>query len=265
MKKKANKTKVRNKSRIGALKVKRPKKVYFNEEDKMNFQLERKHLGKWLMATGIIFSSLIVLWLILMFNSLVSGSIEEQIIKISKQSVGYQCTFFINSLYSILLVAIMIILGLFVDTKKPKGIIDIWGIVLLAPYTLLVSIAYTSQYTIFPRLLADISDNKFEIIKFMYFGNPNSLAYFLDYLGYTFFALSALAIGFKFLYEKGIKRIIGLTLWLSGISCIIGFWGFSARIPFLEVFTVIGGVFILPFGILVSIYGAKLLSYKLEK
>ena len=91
-----------------------------------------------------------------------------------------------------------------------------------------------------------------------FFASPYSIAYFLNQLGYTFFAFAACAIGWKFLFENGLLKGIGVLLWASGSLSIIAFIGLAIQNEFLNLATFLSGVLTIPFGILVALKGWRM-------
>jgi hypothetical protein len=216
-------------------------------------ELENKRIGKWLFITSLAFTIFVILWVVFMIANQIPGSIGEQLAEIKRDPFLYKLTFVNASMISITLVPMMIILALFNDIKK--GFSNVWGAVLQVPYTILVSIGYTSQYVALPRIL---SDTGIDSARIWYFGNPSGIPYFLVFLGYTFFSLSALLIGWGYIKQKGIRRLIGWLLWLSGITGIIGFIGMVMNVSIIELGMMISGAVTLPFGIISALYGLRL-------
>lgn len=219
----------------------------------MTDKIEDKYIGKWLLITSIAFTTFVVLWVIFMNINQIPGGINQQLVRIKNDSFIYSLTFINASLISITLVPTMIILALFTNIKK--GFSNILGVVFQIPYTVLVSIGYSSQYVVLQRILSDAG---VDTAKIWYFGNPNGIPYFLVFLGYTFFSISALLIGWGYIKQRGILKSIGWLLLLSGATGIIGFIGMAVRVSILELGMVLSGVVILPFGIITAIYGLKL-------
>lgn len=181
------------------------------------------------------------------------GTVDEQLSSIIENSFAYRVNFFLASLIAPALVVVMITLALFVDTQKETPFLNYFGAFLLIPYFLLVSIAYTSQYVLLPKLFTDP-----DIAMMWLFTSPHSIAYFLNQLGYTFFAFAACAIGWKFLFEKGLAKSIGVLLWASGVLSIIAFIGLAIQNEFLNLATFPSGLLTIPFGIVVVLLGRRM-------
>lgn len=221
--------------------------------------MEKRSVGRWMFASGVMGSLLVIMWFVLMSLTVPVGFVVEQLETLGEQSTLYQWSFVNSSLVSLTFVTMMVLLALFVETERPKGLLEILGVVFLAPYTLLVSIAYTSQYTIFPRLLAEFDVMDKALAKAWYFNNPNSIPYFLDYLGYMFLAISAFAIAPRLIRGRGLQKATGWLLLLTGVASFIGFLGLAVGNLVIEMILAVGGVFSLPFAILVAVWGKMLM------
>lgn len=235
-------------------------KVYINYfilngGDFMNTSNDLNRTGSSLLVQGAVFLAIVLLWPIFMTLSKITGDIQEQLLVIAERRSIYILNFVIASLIAPALSLIMVTLSFYVPTKKKTPILSVFGIILLAPYLTLVSIAYTSQYTI---LQSFITEGNLPLAELWYLDNLESIPYFINQLGYTFFALSAILIGFKFLYERGIPKTIGVLLWLSGTLSIIAFVGLTLGNKMLNFSTIISGMLTIPIGILVMIWGVTL-------
>lgn len=208
---------------------------------------------------GTLFTIVILLWPIFMVLSKTTGNLHDQLLSIADNPSMYMINFVIASFIAPATSFIMITLALFIKTKKETPILNIFGVFLLAPYVTLVSIAYASQYTL---LQSYLNDANFSEASLWFFENSNSVSYFLNQLGYTFFALSALLIGFKLLFEQGIPKAVGVLLWLSGFLSIVAFIGLTMKNEILNLSTIISGLTMVPIGIIVIIWGVKLARHK---
>ena len=234
--------------------------LYSSREVQVDIGMEKQNVGRWMFASGIVASVSLVAWFVLMFFTAPTGFIVEQLQRLAEQSTLYQWSFVNSSLVSLAFVTMMVLLALFVETERPKGVLEIVGVVFLAPYTLLVSIAYASQYTLFPRLLAEFGAMDKMLAKAWYFNNPSSIPYFLDYLGYAFFAISAFAIAPGLIRGKGLQKATGWLLLLTGLTSFAGFMGLAIGNPVIEMILVLGGVLSLPFAILVAVWAKTLIK-----
>jgi hypothetical protein len=206
-----------------------------------------------LLFGGTTFTIIVLLWPVLMMIAEPGGIVEEQLSSIVESSFAYRINFFLASLIAPALVVVMSTLALFVDTKKETPFLNIVGAFLLIPYLTLVSIAYASQYVLLPKLFEHP-----ELAMNWFFASPYSIAYFLNQLGYTFFAFAACAIGWKFLFESGLSKWIGVLLWASGSLSIVAFIGLAIQNEFLNLATFPSGMLTIPFGMLVALKGWRM-------
>lgn len=221
----------------------------------MNSSNDLKRTGSSLLVQGALFMIIVLLWPMFMALSKTTGDIQEQLLAIAGIRNIFILNFVIASLIAPTLSLIMVTLAFYVPTKMKTPLLSMFGIILLAPYLTLASIAYTSQYTLLQSLLAE---GNLPLAELWYLDNLASIPYFINQLGYTFFALSALMIGFKFLYERGIPKTIGILLWISGTLSIIAFVGLTIGSEMLNFCTFISGMLTIPIGILIIIWGVRL-------
>lgn len=221
-----------------------------------------KKAGITLLIGGIVFTAVVILWPMFMMMTQPVGEMNEQLLSIQAKSDIYTMNFVLASLIAPSLSFILICIAFFVPSKKETPILNMMGALLLAPYITLVSIAYVSQYTILQSFLS--LGDLFQA-SYWYFGNQDSISYFVNQLGYMFFALSGLLIGYRFLFEKGIPKSVGVLLWLSGILSIIAFVGLAMKSDALNFSTILSGVLTIPIGILVIIWGKRLMSKQQNK
>lgn len=221
---------------------------------------ETRKIGRWMLVSGVVASALLVTWFVLMFFTAPFGFIVEQLAELAEQSTLYQWSFVNSSLVSLAFVTVMVILALFIETERPRGLPEIIGVVFLAPYALLVSVAYASQFTVFPRLLAEFSAMDRALARVWYFNNPSSIPYFLDYLGYAFLSISAFAIAPRLIRGRGLQKATGWLLLLIGLTSLVGFIGFGVGNTVIEMILIGSGVLSLPFAVLVAVWGRILMK-----
>ena len=217
--------------------------------------LSENSLGKSLITCGLIFTIIIFLWPVLMAISSLNGNVEMQLEQIRQNPVPFRLNFVWAFFIAPSLASLLITIALFLKTTKTTIVLNSMGLFFLLPYVILVSIAYTSQFTLVTNSLleGDLSQ-----AAQWYFGNFYSIAYFLNQLGYAFFALSGFFIAYRFLFEKGVMRLWGWLLYLSSFLSIIAFIGLVLNNKELNKVTVLSGLCILPLGIIAVIIGLKL-------
>lgn len=216
---------------------------------------DEERIGRALLYSGITLTLVVVLWPPLMLLSQPTGTVEEQLAALAADSALYKLNFFVASLIAPVVVVVLMLLALFAPAERETPLLDVLGVFFLAPYVVLVSIAYTSQYTILHYLLAE---GQMDEATAWLFENTHSIPYFMNQLGYTFFALAALLIGYKFLSASGLPRAIGVLLWASGLLSLVAFLGLALENELLNLATFVSGVLIVPVGILVAEWGRRL-------
>ncbi len=202
----------------------------------------------------------IVLWPVFMAASHFDGTIEEQLEFLTADPTMYIINFFIASLIAPVFLVAMLTLAFFIETGRKTPFLNILGVVSLAPYFVLVTIAYTSQYIFLPTLL---HGNNLEFAQLWLFDNPDSLIYYLNQLGYMFLAIAMCCIGWKYLFEKGLFRFAGILLWASGVLSAVAFLGLVIGSPILNAATFLSGFLILPFAVIVTVIGWRMRKYVL--
>ncbi|MHB2148440.1 DUF4386 family protein [Calditrichota bacterium LG25] len=218
-------------------------------------EIPKKSLRKSLVVTGLIFTIVIFLWPAFMAISALDGSVEMQLQQIRQNPVPFRLNFVLASFIAPSLAALLITVGLFFKTRKTTPVLTGVGLFFLLPYVVFVSIAYATQFTLVANSLLN---GNFALARQWYFGNFYSVAYFLNQLGYAFFALSGVCLGYRFLFEKGAMRLFGWLLYGSSILSIAAFIGLAINSKGLNSVTVLSGLCVLPLGIIAIISGLKL-------
>lgn len=213
--------------------------------------MNSKTTGTALVGAGILFTVIIIAWPILMGLSQTHGSMAEQLAAITADSSLYRLNFALAALIGPSISLLLVLLA--TEGGNRPSPLTILGLSILPCYLTLVSIAYTSQVILLPSLLLGGID-----AELWYFNNPGSIPYFLNQLGYSFFALSALAIGWRFLERRGLPRAMGTILWLSGILSLVAFLGLALDNQVLNAATFISGILTVPLGVLAILWGLRL-------
>lgn len=209
--------------------------------------------GKFLFFGGLVFTLVVLVWPVLMMLSQPGGDMSAQLAAIAENPGLYKLNFIVASLIAPTFTVVLAVLAFGVETRKKTLVLDRLGGLFLACYAALVTVAYVSQYTYFMSLLA-----KGYQAEMWYFNNPQSIAYFLNQLGYAFFALGSMMIAYKLLFEEGGVRAIGILLWISGILSLLAFAGLILDNAVLNFCTIISGVVTVPIGVLVVVRGYRL-------
>lgn len=214
-----------------------------------NDQLKRS-----LIFAGVLFTIIIFLWPITMVLATTpNGPIIEQLNYISQNHFIYKLSFIVASFISPSILLLMVLYALFIKTDKETLLLNLIGVIFLLPYLVFVTISYTSQYTIFIHLLQEKSISA----ENWYFGNFDSISYYFNQLGYLFFGIAGICIGYRFCFDKGIKRIFGLILEICSILSVIAFIGLVQKNEVLNFTTLISGLLTLPMGIISIIIGKR--------
>ena len=215
---------------------------------------DQQKFMRTLFCLAIITLAILILWPVMMVLSQLSGTMDERLAKLAADSTPYRLNFIVASLIAPPLVLVMIMLSRFHGTKKQTPLLNHFGMIMLAPYMILVTIAYSAQYTMVPAALAA---GDVQTARQWFFENPQGFSYFFNQLGYTFFALSALAIGWRYLFESGLLKGIGFLLLGSGILSFIAFAGLALQNETINSVTFISGLLMLPFCVLVMLWARK--------
>jgi hypothetical protein len=220
-----------------------------------------KSTGKWLFIAGGLSILTIIAWIVLMALNVYEGDIEDQLNQLKNNTILYSLSFINASLISIFISLIFIVLAFFFRMNNQIHMSDIASIVFLIPYIALSSISYVSQYTILLQWISSGGEH-YSYAILWYFNNPDSLAIFINSLGYAIFSIAALFLCFKLIKNRGLDALTGLFLLLSAVTTLIGFAGYGLDNQLLLTGIVIGGFFIFPFNICIIIRGYKLMKVR---
>ncbi|MFC2123435.1 DUF4386 family protein [Bacteroidota bacterium] len=212
-------------------------------------------LGFHLINAGIFYTIIIFLWPLLMIISPYKGSDKEVLLMIAENPTLYKIIFFNASLIAPATIYLLIIYILWQKEVRIPMIGNLVSLIFVCAYFLLVTIAYVSQYALLPGLLTQgVSDHA----EMWYFGSFNSITYFLNQLGYGMLGIAGILIGFHMLKLPGPPKWIGRMLWISGILSLIAFSGLVINNQMINSLTVVGGITVIPIGIVSFIWGLKL-------
>jgi hypothetical protein len=215
-------------------------------------------LGNWMMAVGIGYLVVVgVMIALVVAIPTAPGTIEEQLQAISNDPLANSWGVIVSSLISPFLVAMLVLLALFVPTRRPAGVLDVVGLVFAGIYSLLATIVYTSQYALLPRL---ISTEDPAVTRMWYFGNPNSVLWLFEHLAYTFLSLATMSIGYRLLFERGVARWTGAAMWLMSAVIVASFVLYCMGISSAGTVLMVGAGLSLLVGAGVIVWGALLRS-----
>jgi len=211
-----------------------------------------KTLNHHLIISGILFSIVLFLWPIFMGMSQPQGSDAGQLNWVSQHLSLYKVQFFFAFLLS---PAILYMMAAQLD-RVPAGhwIARRIGWVFLGGYFVLNSIAYASQMILVPQL---IRAGRFEHALIWYFGSSASVIYFLNQMGYCFWAIGVIVLFSPQAREKGMIRWISLVYLLSAVLSIFAFAGLILDNKALNSLTLPSGLALVPVGILTVLWGFR--------
>jgi hypothetical protein len=135
-----------------------------------------------------------------------------------------------------------------VFARGPLRAREIAGALLLAAYWVLPSLAYVSQFALLPRLLET------DAAELWYFGNPESVSYWLAMTGYGLFGIGAVLFASRFV--AGTARAFGWVLLASGFASTLGLIGYAIVNEPLEFASTVGGALVVPLAVL-ALLGAR--------
>ncbi len=217
---------------------------------------DNKRYAGLLIVFSYMSLALLLLWIILMPLTVPSGSYTEQLAMLKEDITLYIINFIIAAFIAFPMATVLILLSLLkTKTESRKINLLIYAFVLL--YWLLVSAAYISQVVTLPALVTTTGQNSLDDILYMYFHNPRSLPAFIDFLGYAFFGLAAIILGYKIISLDRIMRTAAIIMWVSGITSILAFAGIAAGINEAGVLSIFSGVMVIPLCILIILWGRK--------
>lgn len=210
-------------------------------------------MKKHQITSATIFTVIICAWPIFMILSPLSG-FNTQAVSLLRDDFMFKLSFIMATLIAPSIVYMLVSLLANKNLNPPR----VLALSMLSLYLLLNTLSYSFQYTVFLNLL---NAGEIGLAKFFYFGNKESISYFLNQTGYFFWAISVLILFGKYSFEKGVKKAIGIIFSLSAVLSILAYIGLLLNIETLNFLTLPSGVLLLPIGILIIIY-SRLYSVK---
>lgn len=181
-----------------------------------------------------------------------TGHVED----LRRNFISYRMGFVTASLLApVLLSLIVVLLG--VRGRDDISVRDGLGVAFLVVYVGLSSVAYTTQYTVLPRLL----ERDEAQAATWYFHDVDSIPYTLDLLGYTMFGIAAVLLAGGFIASRGPWRWAGIVLAASGIGSIAAFACYAAGIDTLaSTFTIMSAALTVPLAAIAFVISRQLAS-----
>lgn len=210
------------------------------------------------MLSGVIFTIVLFSWPLFMALFQPTGTVEEQLNLIGAHLFIYKLQFFNAFLIGPSLIYMMLVQ--LQKNPQRETFFRKSGLVFLTLYLVSVSISYGSQFIVFPGLL---KAGLLEQTKLWYFGSFTSIPYFLNQLGYFFWALGAILLFFRFVKLNGIIKYLSLIYMASAILSIWAFIGLMLHHQAMNSFTLISGLMLIPTGIMTFVWGFR--EHQLKK
>jgi len=207
---------------------------------------------KYLIWGGIIYTAILLLWPVFMFMG-IGGPIEQQLAFISLHPAIHILGFFFAFLIAPAFGFIMIMTLESIEGKN-RALYN-FSLIFFAVYAVLVSISYSAQFALVPRLLRSGMTG---IAAQWYFNTPDSIAGFFNQMGYSILIIPMMLWAIELLKQKGVLKVTAVFLILSSALQLGAFIGMIADIPELSFLTLPSGLMVLPLGVLSVLYGLKL-------
>ncbi len=129
------------------------------------------------------------------------------------------------------------------------------AIIFLGGYFVLSSISYGTQFAYVPFLL---KNNFTDIATLFYINSTGSFTYFINQMGYLFWAAGALILFSGFIFKTVKLKAVSIIYIFSAILSIIAFLGLILNNDLLNSLTILSGIVLLPVGIISIIWSLKL-------
>lgn len=206
--------------------------------------------NRHLILSGVLFTVVLVAWPLMMLLAKAPGSVETQLQWVASHQALFRAQFFLAFLLAPALVYVM--LAQLAKLQPAEGLGQRFGMVFIAAYVVLVSVAYASQLVLVPRFLAT---GQAGLARAWYFASPASIAYFANQLGYGFWAVGVIALFIRVQRGHGLPSFIASLYLLSALLSLMAFAGLLLNNRVLNDLTVPSGLALLPVGVLTAAWG----------
>jgi len=210
-------------------------------------------IDKHLILSGILFTVVLVAWPVMMAVAKAPGGGAAQLQWVVGHLPLFKAQFFLAFLLAPAVVYMM--LAQLAKLQQGEGIGQRFGMVFIAAYVVLSSVAYLSQVVLVPRFIN--ATGQLAFAKAWYFGSPDSIAYFVDQLGYCFWGIGAIALFAKAQRGHGLAALIASLYLLSALLSLMAFAGLLLDNRVLNNLSLPSGLALLPVGILTAIWGRR--------
>ena len=207
--------------------------------------MKTKTIG-WLSLGALVVS---LTWLALLILSMSTAgrldTFDQVLAYVSRQDTLYTLTYANASLIPIIATALFASLYLYLQRSAPGWAFV--GVIFIPVYTIFSLIAYVSQLSVVPTLLALYKDPQLQAgatlaLRLTIQQWNGSAVWVFNNLAYAVLGIPSLIFG-SLMYSLNQRlRWAGALLALNGISCILGMIGILARIPLLSGGSLLGGV-----------------------
>jgi len=209
--------------------------------------------NKHLIVSGVLFAIVLFLWPIFMAiaQPAVTGT-EQQLYWVMRNLAMYRCQFILAFLIAPLVLYMM---SAQLDRAGTGGgTAGLTGRLFLAGYLVLNSISYASQIVLVPGFMRA---GMVQQAGLFYFGSEESVVYFLNQMGYAFWAVGAIILFVPLVRHSGMIRYISGLYLISALLSIAAFAGLMADSKVLNSLTLYSGLILAPVGILTAIWGIR--------
>lgn len=189
----------------------------------MTIENRNLNVRSWLRTMTVIANLVILLAMVssIVFPFQGGGDLHEKYVHLMDNQFNYSIRFVFFSVLSIPAVIALIILAFFTERGINNRLLDVSGVVFLIPYIVFVSIAYCSQYLVFPYMVKYFSLQNITAFDAWCFTSKGSIPYPFALIGYAFYGVGSFFIGYKFLSQKGAVRAMALLLYIQGICSVL--------------------------------------------
>lgn len=184
----------------------------------------------------------VVGWLVLLVPAMPTGEIGEQLASLRETMALYRWSY-INAAFINPALVVMLYAASELSGARRWRLREVVGWLFLATYWLLPTLAYISQFTLFPRMLEAGGP-----AEAWYFGNAASVSYWLAMTGYGLFGIGAMLVASRFV--TGSAPVFGWVLLASGAASTLGLIGYAVTSEALEVSSTLGGMLVVPLAVL---------------
>jgi hypothetical protein len=205
-----------------------------------------------LIVSGTLFTIVLATWPVLMAIAKAPGDIGQQLQWVAGHALLFKAQFLLAFLLAPAIVYMM--LAQLSKLQRADNISQRFGMVFLAAYVTLNSVAYASQAVLLPRFLAA---GQTELAQAWYFASPSSVSYFINQLGYCLWGIAAIALFFETLRGQRLPGLIAAFYFLSSLLSIMAFAGLLFESKAFMRLTMTGGQVLFPVGILTVAWGLQ--------